>query len=90
MACGTPAIITEHTGAKDAVEQGGGFVIPAGNADALVEKIMYFYNKRSEITKLGIAARTIAEQYSWDHYHQQVIAALHDIAVRENLSMHHL
>ena len=87
MACGTPVIITENTGAKDAVEQGGGFVIPAGNADVLVEKIMYFYNKRSEITRLGATARKVAEQYSWDHYHQQVIAALHDIAVRENLSV---
>ncbi len=87
MACGTPAIITEHTGAKDAVVQGGGFVIPADNPDALVEKIMYFYNERSEITRIGAVARTIAEHYTWDHYHQQVSTALRAIAVRENLPM---
>ena len=48
---------------------------------------MYFYNERSEITRIGAAARNIAEHYTWDQYHQQVSTALRAIAVRENLPM---
>jgi glycosyltransferase involved in cell wall biosynthesis len=85
MACGTPVIVTENTGAKDAVLQGGGFVIPVDDAEALREKIRYFYKNRTEIERLGRAARRIAEQYTWENYHQQVLAALSEIARRENL-----
>src|SRR5207253_879376 len=35
MACGTPVIVSENTGSKDAVQKGGGFVIPIDNVEAL-------------------------------------------------------
>jgi glycosyltransferase involved in cell wall biosynthesis len=37
MACGVPAIVTEHTGMKEHVREGvNGFVVPAGDAEAIV------------------------------------------------------
>jgi glycosyltransferase involved in cell wall biosynthesis len=88
MACGTPVIVTENTGAKDAVEKGGGFVIPVGDALALAEKIQYFYDNRTEIERMGCEARRVAEQYTWENYYQQVTNALTDIARRERISTH--
>jgi alpha-maltose-1-phosphate synthase len=87
LACGTPVITTENTGAKDAVLQGGGLVIPAGDEDALKKSILYFYNNREQIEIMGRKGRQIAEQYTWENYHQQVIAAVEDIARRENIPL---
>jgi glycosyltransferase involved in cell wall biosynthesis len=86
LACGTPVITTENTGAKDAVLQGGGLVIPAGDEDALKKSILYFYNNREQIEIMGRKGRQIAEQYTWENYHQQVIAAVEDIARKEGIS----
>ncbi len=85
MACGTPVIVTENTGAKDAVQQGGGFVIPVDDAQALAEKIHYFYDNPTEIERMGREAHRVAQQYSWDNYHRQVVEALTDIWRREGL-----
>jgi glycosyltransferase involved in cell wall biosynthesis len=86
MACGTPVIVSDNTGAKEAVVQGGGFVVPTGDVDAYVEKILYFYHNREAIESMGRQARKVAEQYTWDNYHQQVQAALKEIAKRENIA----
>ncbi len=86
MACGTPVIVTENTGAKDAVEQGGGFVIPVADTETLKEKILHFYENRAEVERMGREAHRVAQQYTWENYHQQVIAALEDIAQREGIS----
>ncbi|WP_345244854.1 glycosyltransferase family 4 protein [Nibrella saemangeumensis] len=87
MACGTPVIVTENTGAKDAVAKGGGFVVPPGDQQALQEKIMYLYQNRAEVERLGLEARRVAEQYTWENYYAQVQGALEDIARRENISL---
>jgi glycosyltransferase involved in cell wall biosynthesis len=40
MACRTPVIVTEHTGMKEYVREGvNGFVVPAGDPDALVRAL---------------------------------------------------
>lgn len=43
MACGTPAIVSENMGSKDAMIQGGGFVVPARDVEVLKERMLYFY-----------------------------------------------
>lgn len=86
MACGTPVIITENTGAKDAVQQGGGFIIPVNDAEALKEKILFFYHNRNEIERLGREAHRVAQQYTWENYQQQILKALQEIAHREGIS----
>lgn len=87
MACGTPVIVTENTGSKDAVKQGGGFVIPVNDVDALKEKILYFCNNRSEVERIGRRAHEVAQQYTWENYHKQVISAIEDIARKEGIPL---
>jgi len=79
MACGTPVIVSENTGSKDVVQQGGGYVVPVDNIEALKEKIMFFYHNRQQIELLGQQARRVAEKYTWQSYYQQLTTAINDI-----------
>lgn len=72
MACGLPVIVSENTGAKDAVTNDCGFVIPIDDADALADKVLYFYNNSKEIERMGRNASKEAQKYTWDNYHKQV------------------
>ena len=81
MACGTPAIVTEHTGAKDAVMQGGGFIIPINDVAALKEKILHFVEQPEEIERMGREATAIAQQYTWANYHRKIIQIVEEIAI---------
>ncbi len=79
MACGTPAIVTENTGSQDAVKEGGGFVIPPGDIEALMEKIKYLYENRDEVERLGAEAIDVAANYTWNHYATNLIHALNEM-----------
>ncbi len=87
MACGTPAIVTENTGAKDAVRQGGGWVIPANDLPALQACLEKLLENRAEIETRGKKAQQIARQYTWAHYQEQLTAALAEIAHREKIPL---
>lgn len=76
MACGTPAIVSERTGARDAVEQGGGWVIPANDPQALTQVILQCAEKPEMIAAVGRRAALIAQQYSWATYQTRLLAAL--------------
>ena len=87
MACGTPVIVSDNTGAKDAVAKGGGFIVPTSDETALSDKIRHFYERRSEVGRLGREARLVAEHYTWDQYYQQLAESITDIARRENIPL---
>ncbi|MBD0257824.1 MAG: glycosyltransferase family 4 protein, partial [Cytophagales bacterium] len=76
MACGTPVIVTEHTGSRDAVKQGGGFVIPVDDLEALKERMRFFYHHRDQVEQIGRKAHTVAQAYTWNNYYRQVQHAM--------------
>ena len=83
MASGLPVIAT--TPASEAVRNGeDGFVIPAGDVEALKEKMLYFYDNRDEIERMGRNARQQAERYTWDAYSLRTVEILEDIWKRES------
>ena len=46
ICCGVPVVVTDHTGMKDYVEEGkNGYVIPAGDAKSLAERIRQIHLK---------------------------------------------
>jgi glycosyltransferase involved in cell wall biosynthesis len=79
MACGTPVVVSEHTGAKDAVQQGGGFIIPVDDVAAIKEKIHFFYEDRAALESLGKQAHAVAQQYTWENYEKQIHAIVEQI-----------
>lgn len=86
MACGTPVIVSESTGAKDIVKNNqNGFIIETGNNDQLEEKISYLHNNQSELEKLGKEARKSVEKLTWENYYLQINEIVVDIKKRENL-----
>lgn len=79
MACGTPVVVSEHTGSRDAVRQGGGFVVPADDQEALRERILFFYHNRDQLESVGRKAHTVAQAYTWNNYYGQVQNAMMQI-----------
>ncbi len=79
MACGTPALVSDRTGAAEVVEQGGGWVIPAGRVDALVAALERCAAKRDELAAAGQRAALLARQYSWGRYQEQLLQVLGQI-----------
>lgn len=74
MACGVPVIVSENVGAKDVVEDGKtGFVVPAGNADILKEKISYLHRNPKKAKQMGKSARRKAKKLTWDEYGKNII-----------------
>ncbi|MEJ5226587.1 glycosyltransferase family 4 protein [Thermodesulfovibrio sp.] len=67
MASGLPVITTENSGSviRDGID---GFIIPAKDKEAIKEKIVYFYENKEEIEKMGKNARENIKAYTWDKY----------------------
>lgn len=90
MACGSPILVSENTGAKDAVAQGGGVVLPVGDLTAWVNAVEHFYNNRFLLKKVGEQAALVSKQYTWEAYHEQIFEIMTDIYQRENTNISQL
>ncbi len=79
MACGSPVLVSTHTGAKDAVRQGGGQILPVDDLSLWVAAVEMFYYDRILLKEIGQQAAKIAQNYTWEAYQQQVFEALQTI-----------
>ena len=41
LACGVPVIVSDETGMKESVDERNGFVVPAGDVDAVVDRLQF-------------------------------------------------
>ncbi|QCR22599.1 glycosyltransferase family 4 protein [Pontibacter sp. SGAir0037] len=73
MACGTPVVVTENTGAKEAVKKGGGSIIPIHDLEAIKQEVLFYYYNRDQVEELGRRAAAIASEYTWKAYYSQVV-----------------
>lgn len=87
MGCGTPVIISENMGAKDAVLKGGGFVIPVNNYEAIVEKLLFFNNNRDQLLHMGKGAYEISKEYSFTNYSKSVNNSINEIVEIKNQAL---
>lgn len=80
MASGTAEIVTENTGAKDLVREGkDGFTIPIRDVDAIMEKILFFYNDRDAAVEMGASAREEALKYPWYNYGESLVKTYEEV-----------
>lgn len=72
MACALPVIVTPNAGslARDGQD---GFIVPIRSTEALMEKILFFYENRGAAEIMGAAARKHIEQYTWEHYERTLV-----------------
>ena len=69
MAAGLPVITTQNTGGPDVIGEGKeGFVVPAGNAEALREKMEWFIQNPEKAAEMGKAAHRKAKEFNWERY----------------------
>ena len=71
MATGRPVIVTPNCGAvaRDGVD---GFYVPARDVEALKERMLYFYNHREEIARMGANASEWAQRFTWERFSRQI------------------
>jgi N-acetyl-alpha-D-glucosaminyl L-malate synthase BshA len=63
MACGKPVIATNVGGLPDQVIDGyNGFLVPPRNPRAIAEKVLYLLENPSEIKRMGLNGRKLAEE----------------------------
>lgn len=72
MACGLPVIVTENTGAKDAVTSDIGEILPAGDYEKLKETLLHISQHKDYLSRKGKSARAQSELYTWQNYHLQI------------------
>lgn len=81
MACGLPVIVTEGCGAKDIIEDGKeGFVLPIRDAQAIKEKIIWFYEHPKEREQMGLNAEEKIKNYTIEKFAEKVVEAIGGIS----------
>ena len=77
LACGKPVIVSDTVGAKDLVREGvNGWVIPVGDASALVERMAWCAENPAAVRAMSAAARASAVKQNWDVYRREVSARI--------------
>lgn len=80
MACGLPVITTEATAGPDVMTDGQeGFLVPAGDVDALESKMRRCLENRDRMPEMGRAARATAERFTWDAYGDRWVGILSEV-----------
>lgn len=73
MACGLPAIVSEHTFGHDVIEDGvDGWVLPIRDAEGIARHLRTLYEDRNLQRSMARAARLKAEQFPWTRYGESV------------------
>jgi glycosyltransferase involved in cell wall biosynthesis len=79
MASGRPVIATSVP--SPVIREGiDGFYIPSREAKALKDKMLYFYNNREEITKMGTTASEQARRFTWERFSKQIADIVAEVA----------
>jgi len=69
MASGIPVITTERSGGLNIIDEGkDGWIVEAGDPEAIRSRIEYLLDNRSTLPEVASAARRKAEFYSWERY----------------------
>ena len=79
MAAGLPVITTPNAGScvRDGVD---GFIIPAGDANALTSAMEHLLTDRSLRQTMSRSARERAAEFTWEKYEGRLIGALSKIS----------
>jgi glycosyltransferase involved in cell wall biosynthesis len=74
MASGLPVVVSDRVGAAGPVAEGdAGFVVGAGDVDALGERLRALEADPGLVARRGRAARAVAEQHPWSSYGDRLV-----------------
>jgi glycosyltransferase involved in cell wall biosynthesis len=84
LASGLPVISTQSAGNSELITDGkDGFVIPTGEIDPLMDKIIWFAENKDKIVSMALDARKTAELNTWDKYDEGIKNAFNYILSNE-------
>jgi starch synthase len=88
MACGCPVIISSNAGAADLVNEGvNGYVVPAGDVDAIVERLEQLYRDSSLAEEMGRqASELVRRDMSWARYGETMTATYQRLLREKDLA----
>ena len=74
MACGLPAIVSEHVGARELVVPGKtGHIVRFGDHASLMSAMSWYIDHRDLLPSQSTAAAQMASNYSWTAYHARAV-----------------
>lgn len=74
MSCGLPVIVTENCGVVDVITDGyDGFIVPACDSNAIVDRLRYLHEKPSEQRRIGANALETARNQTWEGHADTVL-----------------
>jgi glycosyltransferase involved in cell wall biosynthesis len=77
LACGLPVLVSEMVGAKELVVPGeNGWIVPAGDATALAEQMVWCVRHPDFVRGLRGQCRKSAEAAAWPIYHRRLVELL--------------
>jgi len=80
MATGLPVLVSENVGAKEAINEGeNGWVIPAGDVEALARHMQWCEENREKVRLMKTAAVDTAQEYTWCAYRERVRGVVQDV-----------
>ncbi len=65
-----PVLITDNAGSSELISRGdgGGYIVPICNANAIKEKILWAYRNREQNAQYGLNAKQNLSDYNFDEY----------------------
>ena len=82
LAAGLPVLVSDRVGAAELVQEGkNGWVVPAGDAGALAERMLDAVRNRDDLRRMRTACRQSAAACNWSVYRERLPALLRE-AVR--------
>ena len=83
MACSLPVIVTRSSGSivRDGVD---GFVIDAGDTNALRERMLWFKDNPQQIKGMGTAAAERVRDFTWERYADRVIGVYRELVAKSS------
>lgn len=81
MASGLPVVVTSNNGAAEVVSDGEeGFVVPAGDPEALAERLRLLAREPDRRRSMGAAARRSVEgAHTWESYGDRVLTRIENV-----------
>ena len=80
MSCGRPIVASNVSGIEDIItDYKEGILIQPNDIKAIKEAILYFYENREELVRMGINARKKAEEYPWSRFREGVVGVVKKI-----------
>ncbi len=79
MSAGKPVIISENVGAKDAVTEKEGYVVPVADAAKLARAIVSLADSHERRLEMGAQAHRASTRFTWQRYRDQYLALVKEM-----------